>query len=354
LKYKSLHSVPIITLPWDKRFVDDFSLSSYSTISLRQRINIRHLNNNLEWREDADGYQCSSHANFSFVTNSTLLVFEAVDYAHYGEMVTPLVLNDNDIILQLPPLSENEKTRLVPLSLPPGENKITVINSMQSNCSWGGIPKNYIVRSIFSDAPLYLIQSGESLKKRMVIYGDSIAAGGNADIPGINSWGTLLRQNYDIAFEASGWKRLLDDASKLPETVKSIASYQPEIVWLAIGVNDFQGPDPMNTDQFAKTYNDILNLLHEYLPNAVIIAQSPIVMANANDRNVVGHNLNDYRIAIKNAAADYPWCHYVNGANILKLSDLADGVHPNTAGMAKYANWVADYLDEIIASYCTQ
>jgi lysophospholipase L1-like esterase len=354
LKYKSLHSVPIITLPWDKGFVDDFSLSSYSTISLRQRINIHHLNNNLEWRKDVDGYQCSSHANFSFITSATMLVFEAVDYAHYGEMVTPVVLCGNDVILQLPPLSENEKTRLVPLSLPPGENKITVINSMQSNCSWGGIPKNYIIRSIFSDAPLYLIQSCESLKKRMVIYGDSIAAGGNADIPGIHAWGTLLRQKYDIAFEASGWKRLQDDASKLPETVKRIASYQPEIVWLAIGVNDFQGPDPMNTDRFTKTYKGILNLLHEYLPDAVIIAQSPIVMANANNRNVVGHNLNDYRIAIKNAAADYPWCHYVNGTNILKLSDLADGVHPNTASMAKYANWVADYLDEIIASYCTQ
>ncbi len=330
--------------PWGDEYVDHIKWRSIPEISFRHRVSPSHLTDNMEWREESDGYQCSSHAHLTFITTATELIFDTLDYAHYGQMVTPVILQNDNILLQLPALPEDVKEQMVPLSLQAGEKRITIINSLQSNCSWGGVPKNHIIRSIYSNAPLNYLRPDENRKTDMVIYGDSIAAGGNADIPGVQAWGTLLRQHYNIAFEASGWKRLQDDAGKLPAVAKRVASCHPAIAWLAIGVNDFQGPDPMNIESFTKTYMKFIELIHEYSPDTIIIAQSPIVMAAANNVNNVGAVLTDYRGAIKKAAQHHEWCNYVDGSTILKLSDLADGVHPGTNGMAKYADWVRNYL----------
>ncbi len=331
-------------ITWDADFVDKVTMSHYPWITFHFRVYENILLDNIEWREDADGYQSSSCSHFSFATNATELLFDAVDYVHYGELVTPVILVDDIFKMRLPNLPENEKSLIMPLSLPAGEKKITVINSLQTNCSWGGIPKSYVVRSIYSNAPLVLVVPCESVRKRLVIYGDSIVAGDHADIPGIRSWGTLLRQYYDVAFEASGWKRLQDDMNNFAMVASRISSYHPNVIWLAIGTNDFQGPDNMDIKKYSEIYRNFINILHQYSPASTIIAQSPLVTSNANIPNAAGNILADYRIAIQNATTDCPWCNYIDGSKILKLSDLADGIHPNTPGMAKYAEWVKRYL----------
>ncbi len=313
---------------------------------IRHRVGRQHLIDNIAWRAYADGYQCSSHGHFSVVTEATKIVFEAADFAHYPT-VGPVVLVDDKVAFQLSPLPGQMKLKYAPLSLPPGLKTISVITSLQTTAAWGGEPKNFIVRSIFADAPLrWLPPDKARAKRRLVIYGDSIAAGGNADIPGIHAWGPLLRQEYDVAFEASGWKRLLDDRGKLPEVADRIASYKPAIVWLAIGVNDYQGPTPMTTAEYTNTYTRFLDLLHEKLPDALVIAQSPLVKGNEANANAAGHTLADYRTAVKTATRERTWCRYVDGSKILALPDLADGVHPSTAGMAKYAQWAQDFLKQ--------
>ena len=283
------------------------------------------------------------------MTEATRLVFEVTDFAHFGALVVPIVINGSQVILKCPALAPGEKSKLVPLDLSPGVKTLKVVNSLQTNCAWGGTPKNHTVRSIYSDMPLrWLPADPAQAKPRLVIYGDSIAAGGNADIPGVQAWGPLLRQDYDVAFEASGWKRLLDDVSKLPEVADRIASHRPAIVWLAIGVNDYQGPTPMDAKTFKEKYQRFLDLLCERQPKVVVVAQSPLVKSDEGKANPAGHTLADYRAAVKAATEGRDWCRYADGAAILELSDLADGVHPSTAGMTKYSQWAKTFLKDVL------
>ncbi len=309
----------------------------------RYRVGACHLADNLEWREDVAGYQCSSHAHFSFATEADVVTFEYVDYAHYGTRVVPVVLLDGEFLAMLPLLPPNERERRVTLSLPPGRKVVTVVNSLQTNGGWGAEPKNSTVRAVICGAPLVHIPPARR-GRRLVVYGDSIAAGGDADVPGVRAWGPLLRQVWDVAFEASGWRRLSDHAPRLPEVAARIASYRPDAVWIAIGVNDYQGPDPLSRDAFAAACAAFLDLLHARLPAAVVIAQSPLVKANEEVRNAAGLALADYRELIRTAAGSRPWCRFVDGAAILGRDDLADGVHPHTAGMAKYAAFARGVL----------
>lgn len=312
----------------------------------RYRVGACHLTDNLEWREGSADYPCSSHAHFSFATAANAVTFECTDSAHYGAYVTPVVLLNGMLLTTMPSLPPHEHKRDVMVPLPPGHKIVTVINSLQTNGAWGAEPKSYIVRAVISDAPLFHIPPVRR-GRRLVIYGDSIAAGGNADIPGVRAWGPLLRQDRDVAFAASGWRRLSDHARRLPEIATRIATYQPDIAWIAIGVNDYQGPDPLGSDAFASAIAAFLDLLHARLPAAVMVAQSPLVKVDEAVRNAAGMVLADYRALIRAAAESRPWCRFVDGTAILRHEDLADGVHPHTAGMVKYAAFAHHVLRQI-------
>ena len=313
------------------------------TDGLRYRVGACHLVDNLAWREDVSGYQCSSHAHFSFCTDATEVVLECTDYSHYGEYVTPVILKDGAFLTTLPLLTANEPERCVAVALPPGRKTVTVITSLQTNGAWGAEPKNYTVRAMTATAPLYWVPPARR-EKPLVIYGDSVAAGGNADVPGMRSWGTLLRRDGSVAFEASGWRRLTDHVQRLDEVTTRIAGYQPATVWLAVGVNDYQGPDPLSGDAFTQTYARLLDLLRQRLPQAALIAQSPLVKVGETMPNAVGMTLDDYRQATRLATVGRPGCRYVDGSTILTVDDLADGVHPHTAGMARYAAFARGVL----------
>lgn len=315
------------------------------TDGLRYRVGACHLVDNVSWQEDATGYQCSSHAHFSFCTDATEVVFECTDYSHYSDYVVPVILKDGVFMATLPVLSANEPERCVAVVFPPGRKTVTVINSLQTNGAWGAEPKNYTVRAMTATAPLY--QTLPAWRKNpTVIYGDSIAAGGNADVPGMRAWGTLLRRDRAIAFEASGWRRLADHTHCLDEVTARIARYQPTTVWLAVGVNDYQGPDPLIGDAFTQTYAQALDFLRQRLPHATVIAQSPLVKVGESAPNAVGMTLDDYRHATRLATVGRPWSHYIDGSTILTVTDLADGVHPHTAGMAKYAAFARKILHD--------
>jgi lysophospholipase L1-like esterase len=334
-------------VPWGDEFTDTVPWpigKGAHPAALRHRVGERHLVDNLEWREGADGYFCSSHAHFSFVTEATELVFESTDAAH-GSSANPVVLNGGQVVLTLPSLPADQRLQFVPLSLPPGVKRLTVVNSALTHGSWVEPPKGQTVRSIFSTASLRWLPPDPALAKtRLVIYGDSIAVGGGPVLPGVEGWGALLRRDYDIAFDGSGWHRLSDDRDRLPEVADRMARYRPAIVWIAIGVNDYQGPGPMDATNYARIYGHFLDVLHDRLPDALVVAQSPLAKADEGKPNSAGLTLADYRAIMKTAVDNRPWCRYVDGAPILALPDLLDGVHPHAAGMARYAQWAGEYL----------
>jgi lysophospholipase L1-like esterase len=127
-----------------------------------------------------------------------------------------------------------------------------------------------------------------------------------------------------IALSISGW----------------LTTYQPQAVLLMIGTNDIIQSKPV-----AEASTDLANLIDQISvtrPTTHILVASipPLAGAtgdpNRNDR-VIAYNATIPNIVSTRAAAGKK-VRYVEMYNALTLSDLADGVHPNSQGYSKIAN----------------
>lgn len=177
---------------------------------------------------------------------------------------------------------------------------------------------------------------------RLLIYGDSIAVGANATLAAKDGWAMLVRDAYapdSVAVEGFGFRALSTDAytaGLLTAFVAKMVAYNPSIIWLAIGTNDY-GLNHWNLpSSFGTAYGATLDALNAALPGVPIYAQTPIVRAAGT--NAFGDTLQEYRDEIATAVSTRTsFCTLVDGTAILTLGDLADGVHPTTAGHALYA-----------------
>lgn len=188
----------------------------------------------------------------------------------------------------------------------------------------------------------------------MIVYGDSITIGGNSNDPCKEGWTNIVRQAYSggLAVEGWGYRKLKDDAvdaAARSAFVTHLARYNasPSIIWLAIGLNDYQ-LSAWSAADFGTAYAALLDALHSQFSGATIYAQTPI-LRNTEGANSYGSTLGDYRTAIANAQASRSaWCTLVDGTGAafpqLPGDYDADGVHPNVAGHAKYANAVKAVL----------
>ena len=184
----------------------------------------------------------------------------------------------------------------------------------------------------------------ETAKQLIVIYGDSIACGFGTDVPSRDAWTALLRKNFEVGVEAWGSRQLTTDYDLgLDKLISNFVSYgSPVVVWVAIGVNDFFNSVGLTT--FNSEYASLLDAIHSKFPGARIFAQTPLSTVWEGP-NVGGYTLGSYRIGISQACAERSFCYFVDGMSILSLSDLSsDGVHPTTAGDAKYETYVLTVL----------
>jgi len=107
-------------------------------------------------------------------------------------------------------------------------------------------------------------------------------------------------------------------------------------------VNDFFNSVDLTT--FSSEYASLLDAIHSRFPGARIFAQTPLSTVWEGP-NVGGYTLGSYRVGISKACDERSFCHFVDGTSILSLSDLgSDGVHPTTAGNAKYETYVLTML----------
>lgn len=112
---------------------------------------------------------------------------------------------------------------------------------------------------------------------------------------------------------------------------------------MAIGTNDY-GLNRQNATNFGIAYAATLDDLHTALPLARIYCQTPIVRGTET-ANTFGNTTGDYRSQITTICdARSSWATSVDGSAFLTTSNLADGVHPNTAGHAIYALAVNNVL----------
>lgn len=224
------------------------------------------------------------------------------------------------------------------IMLPTGSKTVSFVNGLQASPS-GTVLGTWVTRI---GAPSAMTQTNLTPSNRVLIYGDSIAAGGNATITTQDAWALLVRSAYapdSIALEAWGYRSLHDDcvdATARGVFVAKVVAYAPATIWLAIGTNDY-GLNKWAAASFGTAYAALLDDLHAALPSAVIYCQTPL-LRTTETANGSGSTLGDYRTQIGTAVSTRTaYCTLVDGTAIMTTASLADGVHPTTAGHALYA-----------------
>lgn len=187
--------------------------------------------------------------------------------------------------------------------------------------------------------------------KRIVIYGDSIAGGGNVPNPSTEAWPILLRKYHSVVVNAYGYRSLYDDSStpeKRSKFAAEISSWIPDYIWLAVGTNDYRF-QAWSAQDFGEAYAATLDAIHLSNPQAVLFAQSPIRRARE-DPNSFGDTPEKYRQQIAAAClARSTWCVFVDGTSSAfpQPNELhKDGVHLTTQSSIKYAEAVLDIIGE--------
>lgn len=300
------------------------------------------------------GYtQTSAFSRAAYNTNAVnmAVTYQAPAYAVTSTMVQLGVTVNGAFYQALAPLSAVQQTQIV--TLPAGSKRVEFIAGLQTSPTSTQIPPpgTFFV-SATADAPMTSIS--EAPVNRLLLYGDSITVGADSTIPTEQGWGILIRgyaaaaaSPYNVAWEAYGYRTLYRDyqsPGNLTAFIAQLVAYNPANIWLAIGTNDY-GIITWSAANFGAAYAAVLDALHAALPSCHIYTQTPIVRV-IETANSFGNTLGDYRTAIATAQSTRTgFTTFVDGTTILTTADLdAGGVHPTTAGHAKYATFVRGVL----------
>jgi len=194
--------------------------------------------------------------------------------------------------------------------------------------------------------------------KKIVIVGDSITAGVGATTSE-NRWVAMV---YDKVKKATGNNKIVLDTeysisgTKLTDetnnkvfpamntlTKKAILDKNPDMLWIAYGINDLNGG--VSYDTYYSAFDAYLQTIRNALPNCVIVVVGLTYLGNDGNSALV----QQYNLGYRKLAEKYG-CAYADVYNQLQGSEwlLADGLHPTDIGY--YV--MADAIYSAILSKC--
>lgn len=298
-------------------------------------------------------YYLSPFSHVDFQTNAThaeLEVYPTIfqdvsNYATIGVMV------NGKYFTELHANTSNLQT--LSLDLPVGNKTVELVNGTQTQFPENVIVGTFIrtVRFDSAGATSQLLKPSQP-KKRIIIYGDSISVGIGVNDPLNQAWPILIREHFQPEFSITeeGWsgRTFWSDAyspNLLNQFVERLVAAQPNVIWIAIGTNDY-GLNKWSAADFGQAYGKFLDQLHAKLPATKIYAQSPLVRLDEGANNF-GNTLSDYRQVIANNCNSRSWVTFIDGQKIVPLSHIADArVHPDAEGYKEYANFVIIQLQQ--------
>ena len=244
---------------------------------------------------------------------------------------------------------------------------ITVLNGVSSLAA-AGAPgaaiKNTAVDSIWLMNYNFIPYVAPS--RRMVLWSASVGLGFVATNPNIQGEACLVRNKYDSAYGGrvsvygGGWESFYNecqDSSHVRTFAVKIDSLLDgtainELLIDEVG-NDYVGTvggGYWSKSSFQQYYTYFLTYLHTIAPNLRIYAQSQILSTTYDNlaNSTYSQTLLQYDSTIGVAATGLAWVKYIDGHTLgLVSGDLADGVHPTTAGQTKLATNLFHFLDSL-------
>jgi len=174
-----------------------------------------------------------------------------------------------------------------------------------------------------------------------VVLSDSIGVGVGSGTPTLQGYTILLRNQYGkgLAIDAAGGRTLFEYSANYAALASQLANYSASTYVIALGTNDWN-TGVWNATAFGAGYASFIAALKSAAPGKKIIAESPII---ANPESTGGRSLSDYRTQIGIAAANAS-IQYVDRSTVLTAGNLADALHPNTAGHVILAAFESNLL----------
>jgi lysophospholipase L1-like esterase len=182
-----------------------------------------------------------------------------------------------------------------------------------------------------------------SASRRLVVFGDSIAVGGQASPIPQNGWIQRLRTAYPgrIAMQGWGgatygdWNGFASAAALAARLVALGFSATTREIWDEMGYNDWAGSWALTsaTAQIGAIYDAV----HALDASARIWCQTPLITGNESAVDSNGKTIAQFRSAKAAAAAGKSWVTVVDGTTLVAAGALNDGIHPTAAGHATVA-----------------
>ena len=232
-------------------------------------------------------------------------------------------------------------TSLEEITLPAGTKNVQLIESANSKPA-GTILGTYLT-SIQVSGSKFIKINETTVAEKFVFLGDSITVGGGATAPSEDGYAKLMKyeDSVEVGLLGYGFGRLKDfgeTAGKRNAVIADIGEMFSNVsttknLIISLGTNDF-GLDATPAATFKTWMENLLDDINADDSSIVIYVISPII------RVTDGALLDDYRTDIGTVCAARAFATHIPGKPILTTLDLADNVHPTTAGHKKYKDAV--------------
>jgi lysophospholipase L1-like esterase len=248
----------------------------------------------------------------------------------------------NGVYYQSVRLSADNVTETYPITLPVGEKLVRLVNGYTANPSTNinnvVLPENGVyVQGVVTDSSIKIVKPIIPDHKWLFI-GNSITTGANATHPAITDFLSLLRNDgKQIQSDSWGARRLLTYTTTFAHDMATFIS--PEMngllsneLFMFLGTNNFYvgGGQPKAT--FKLEVQSFLDSVHSQRPDIKIYLISPMIRNNYSVPNAQGATCEDYADAMRELLVTRVWAKFIYGKDLVSLSNLTDGVHPNQVG----------------------
>jgi lysophospholipase L1-like esterase len=247
------------------------------------------------------------------------------------------------------------------VALPPGFKTVEVWMTHRNNSvayPSTPAPLGATIHAVYVPDPEVQLVLPTTSARRLVLYGDSIAAGDGCAKGGLGGIISVIRRSFpgSVGCEAWGSRSLAQDvalgspgaidAAKRLAFVRRMVLWRPTDLVMLIGTNDY-GANSWTAANFQTALGNVIDDIHAALPACRIFAITPLKRA-VETANGLGDTLGAYRTAVaavataRSAFMDAA----IDGSTILSTTTTGvnnlffDTVHPNENGCALVAETI--------------